>query len=196
MNSYCSMNIIFINLLSSQKLMKYNFMILGISLLLFIFTQTNLLYGISNDINATVSIDSIDQLEARDSDMEVNANNFTSSLKEMISEGKTTLLSVLDIKPNTTINHNTLACLYGKGDLLSEINCESLIVFGTNDFEAINSIDSKGPISFANVVTVVNEGIDKWVNACGQTYTETLSTNQTNTYIEKIDCNYLYIAYK
>src|SRR5688500_18411927 len=96
----------------SSKTMKYYFITIGISLFLFISTQTHSVSGINgNDINATESsINTSNKLETESLDM---IGNVTSNSKffDMISEGKTTFLNVKNIKTNTIINPNTLICI-------------------------------------------------------------------------------------
>src|SRR5687768_2036283 len=130
----------------SSKTMKYYFITIGISLFLFISTQTHSVSGINgNDINATESsINTSNKLETESLDM---IGNVTSNSKffDMISEGKTTFLNVKNIKPNTIIKPNTVTCFSGDDGgynhpttgenfaiFIRELACDNVIVFEKN----------------------------------------------------------------
>lgn len=179
----------------SLKPMKYQYLfILGISLLLFMSIQTTATYGINGDsgINATENADTNDQIDTEnqlesasmgmvgnellDTDNQAesaslgvvgNEGSITSKFVDIISEGKTILLNVLNIKPNTTIKHSALTCLEATNNYLEEFDCNRLIVFGKNESAPINSIESNGPVTSAKLLTVLDEGIDKPISFCG-----------------------------
>jgi hypothetical protein len=188
--------------------LKYHLFSFLITLNFFLSIQTYSIYGINgNETNTTESIASGDQFETNElgdvQDVGViekyfdSIGNITSNnnFKDMILEGKTIFLNVLNIKPNSPINHSVLTCfIEGENKYLFEFNCDQIIVFGKNELneESINSIKSNSTISSAKISTVVNEGIDKSISACRIIDNK---ANYTSSTLEIFDCRSIFIAY-
>jgi hypothetical protein len=197
--------------------MKYFFVTLGISLILFMSIQTYSIYGINgNETNTTESIASGDQLETNElgyvqAEAGVNGDSLNigenaslySNFFDMISEGKTTFLNVLNIKPNTIINPTALTCFKGEGGgyysgsdmrqliFIEEQDCDNVIVFEKNDTYGKDSIRSQHPVISSKILTALQEGIERPISAC---VIGTLEEGWVD--LEGVNCEKLYIAYK
>lgn len=152
-------------------------------------------YGELRLMNSTMEDDISNQLESASTggiaDLALNASNF--KFKDIIAEGKSTLLNVLDIKPNTPIKYNTIDCLHGSfwGPTITEVNCDKIGVIGQGETVLVNNKTTyrNTPAVASSLLTAVSQGIEKPISFCFmfQEGTGTVSTT---------DCARLYVLYK
>jgi hypothetical protein len=118
----------------------------------------------------------------------------------MVSEGKTTFLNVLNIKPHTIIKPNVIACFYmedeeGSTIDMVEIDCDTTIVFEKNETYAIDSIRSQNPINSSIISTSIQEGIEKPISACAVAVAVD-NLREEEFRLKGVKCENLFIAYK
>jgi hypothetical protein len=159
-------------------------------------------YGELGLMNSTMEDGISNQLESASTggiaDLALNASNF--KFKDIIAEGKSTLLNVLDIKPNTPIKYNTIDCLHGSfwqlGPIISEVNCDKIGVIGQGETVLVNNktMHRDTPAVASSLLTAVSQGIEKPIRFCFmfEEGTGTVSGHSIGT----IDCAKLSVLYK
>ncbi|HJS63375.1 MAG TPA: hypothetical protein VJ767_00785 [Nitrososphaeraceae archaeon] len=161
-------------------------------------------YGELGLMNSTIEADISNQLESASAggiaDLAVNASNF--KFKDIIAEGKSTLLNVLDIKPNTPIKYNTIDCLLGtywflpEGASISEVNCDKIAVIGHGETVLVNNQTTyrNTPTVASSLLTAVSQGIEKPIRGC---FLFQESPAMVSGYhISTLDCGKLNVLYK
>jgi hypothetical protein len=126
-----------------------------------------------------------------------NATSF--KFKDIISEGKTSLLNVLDIKPNTVIKYNTTACFQTIGhDHVSfdEIPCEDFVVFtGSQQINNTTKLNLTQANAFS-LPTAINQGIEKPIHLCYMGQYSEFEGDYGAAFLKSFPCEDILIAYK
>jgi hypothetical protein len=157
------------------------------------------IYAVNEESNVTMDMEST--IISESIALAVDSKNIPQSkFNEIIAEGKSTLLNVMEIEPNTPIEHSTITCLMFSEDssYASEMYCDKIVVFGAG--EEFTDVNNKTkyratPTVSSSLLTAINEGIEKRIQLC---YAYRLLGPGTSepTQLSTIPCNQLYILYK
>lgn len=167
---------------------------IGITSILVMLFQTYLIsgiYAINEKTNTTMDIDTANLTESAAIGVAGDVASIY-KFKEIIAEGKSTLLNVLDIKPNTLIKYNTIACLYGPIQTSVSFSVEEMACDKIGVIEEGFFTDRKTPAVSLSLLAALNQGIEKPITSCYR-YSP---TSEDRTLISTLDCHHLFILYK
>jgi len=173
------------------------------------------IYAINEESNATMDIDK-SNLPEESAFISVVGNVSNPKFNDIILEGKSTLLNVLDIKPNAPIKYNIITCLAGKiysdingggpiGDIsekfVNEVNCNNIGVIEDGGYSNVNTTYRHNtPAVSSSLLTAVSQGIEKPITTCYFHAQQGAPGNaplpEEMDRIQIVDCDLLYILYK
>jgi hypothetical protein len=171
---------------------------IGITLILIMLLGTYLIsgiYAINEDKNTTIDIETSSQPDSAAIGVVGAAigvvGNATSEYKfeDIIAEGKSTFLNVQDIKPNTVIKYNKIACIDGlfSAQNAREVRCEDIGVIGGEDVLGTPKVAS-------SLLSAVSEGIEKPIIACFY-HAPKSEMSVGASIITAVKCGMLFIVY-
>lgn len=191
--------------------MKKVFLTLGITSILVLLVQNysmSEIYAITEESNTTMNIDADELLESgiKGNTLEGAAlglvENATDAFKfdEIIAEGKSTLLRVSEIEPNTPIKYNTITCLMTQSwstGSVSEHMCDAfgVITVGENIMVNNNTQYIATPAVSSSLLTAISQGIEKRIDYCFVHRPTSMSSFEGMSEISTVNCHNLYVLY-